>query len=328
MLNLLLAAEESLVYKDIYKSLSKSADYSLSYFNDIKSAVDYCKDNPVDVAFVCVTFDYTYDNDLTRAIYECNFECSFVYIYNDASIEEALSLFNYYCNSKLIHSSLFDKEHFVDLVNSYSELFFIKQKRNRQNMVFRDKEKTYQQKLLAMSSLLNSRIACYQNVFNTYILSICELINIESARYSDLYNYFEIQLNNYLNLFLKPDIDMNVRFDELANKYLDKDNKKFFMLNNERKDDDSFSSISVLFCFQVICDIFYDFLNSYFGVVILKKTDGVDFVDIKYEVRDDIVSSDNWVNICSFVNDVVKSYSQKCEVSHLEGKMQYRLWFK
>ena len=105
-------------FKEVFVN---DASYRYSFFFDAARAVDYIKENPVDIALISVGMEIVNGAEMAEMVFDTFPKCLFVFSYKQDEIHEAISLFNTYDYSRIIDFERTEPENLKDILKEYTD---------------------------------------------------------------------------------------------------------------------------------------------------------------------------------------------------------------
>lgn len=328
MLNVLFVINDELKIGRFKHIFTDDTSYKYSFFCDAISAVEFIKENPVDIALVSVGMEIVNGAEMAEMIFDISPKCMFTFSYKQDEINDAIALFNIYDYSRIIDHERTEPENVKDILKECSDFLSEEEVHKLKNENFRHKEMAYKKTMFEMSSMLNARIACYSSVIDMYCNSGALLFDRQQdeAMISVL-DFFKKQLSFYVQLYLDRRVDFNEIYSDLIASNNHVEEKKFFQFNSsiEMSDDEVFYNMTYLI--RMICSSFNTYMKGYRGRVDISEDDLCYRVDIIYDLRIGQPDIKSWGYVCCILEDLIKAFCNRQECASRNGIMQYRLFF-
>jgi len=321
MINILVLLDDDNKIQRFEKVFDNTSNYNFNFFSKVDQAVEFVRFNKVDVSFISVGISIMDGAEASELIFDCNPNSKFVFVFTERNIDKALELFNCYDGCKLINVKNIDYNNVCSLISAFEDVIHAEETYDAELNSFREKENVYKKKLLEISSILNSRLSCYRNVFKLYVASAVNLSNTIKAN-DVVEQYFNGLFSSYLGLFLDRKVDPDSYYSDLIIKNNDDSKRLLNIKSYPSSDYPDFGEGT--FLITMICDFFGIFAAAYRGKVeITFKNPGM-IIDLIYDLRFSNIDE----NILSFFNNMFKEIADRfCDntiIVNKNGITQYR----
>ena len=328
MVNTVFILNDQLKIERFSKVFKNDKECFYAFFSNTADAVEYVKQNPVDIAIISVSLGLMDGGEIAELISDVNPACRYIFSFSEMDTEEAVDLFNIYDSCRLLEDVNCEPENLKYLIQLGIDSIAGEEAFKEANAAFREKERSYKKKMAEMSSLLNARVTCYSEMIK--LLSgdvVCLFDNPDDESLLKVVSFFEKELNEYIRLFLDRRIDNEALYASLTERYNAPDKRRLFSVNKGFEVQDSEADTMMLFTLELLCDAFLNFTEAYRGKVVISEEELFYKLDVLFDIRAGHPDAVSWDYTLKILGNILKAFSAKSATASKDGIMQFRLYF-
>jgi len=328
MINAIVINQNQLLIDRIKPILSIDDNIAFRYYTNIEEAIDFISENHPEIGILSLDMDIMGGDEIADIIIDNNDKAKFVFIYEESNIEKAIELFNRFDYTRLIENKGLSPDDLLDNVRDLYELVTREDNLNQKVNSYRDLEKASRDKMSDMSSVLNSRIECYNSLNRSTVNAIKFICGNDLIDYQEkVINYLNYTFAQYIHdlLIESPDIVQSINtITEILN---DTQRQRHFQFVSDISVIDKEIEEKVSFAAFVLSHMFSDFLEKYRIKIELKENDKIVRMDFLLDKRLGNIDDGLFDMLRGVARRLINSICDKVEFASNEGIIQYRMFF-
>lgn len=321
MINIISVNEES-VNNRIKNILSSLEELRLFTFCDANSALDFVDNNDAFLAIISLDLNA---NKLDEHFIRHNSNANFIFIYNN--LELAISMLNKYDDTFIFRTDDIDSQDFANSIRYLLEQYKYEQFLQDELVQYRDREKKYKYTMNEMSSVLNSRLVCFEHISNIFAKSIAYITSRnKSIDDSILENSFYNIFSNFCKYYFTNEINYHEELEILINSYNIPDKHKFLKFDYNIDVISHKNICDISYYVYVLVHLFVDFLDKYKIKIEVLQDSKLYRIDGLCDAR---LNKDELDDLNLLYESVQKSISALCdksEYANRDGIFQFRIY--
>ena len=328
MISLIVVHEDINFIGRIQSAVKAMDNIDISSFDSSNEACDYIENNQVDVAVLSLSLPIMNGDEIADIIFSTNPSVKLCFIFDETTFELAIDNFNRYLGSKIYDKNKFIPDDFIKSLSILIENYEAEDKLRTKIDSYREKEKTYKNTMLEMSSLLNSRISCYSRVSKVYSKSIEELCtDIEEHTRIKIENFFNCVFGQFIQDVLVESVDFKKAIDELNESINNKDKQRHYQFIYDCDTPSVNIKENIIFSAHFLSHLFAEFLEKFRVKLELKEGPKVYRLDVLVDTRFGNISTGLLDLLSSAAKASLESICYKLEHISKDGIIQIRLYY-